>query len=448
MLCIGAELVSISTNRAYLPRWLALIAGVRRRFAGMLTYSANWGANDFAEEFPRVPFWDALDYLGISAYFPLATAGSRSRETARAAWIAWRNTEIWPEVWRWRKPMLFTEVGYRSALGSAQHPFVYADGAPLDTQEQAACYAGLFEAWAAIPWLAGALFWEWSIRDANATDTGYDIARKPAASVVSAWFHGYGSAVAPPLPLTQLRTIETSIPLALSGTQAVQGGSLTGWATLQNRGRTSDTLWRVAIAARPPGGGGKRGPQYDLGAIRDLTLAPGQSYTVEITRTFGAADPTGRWHAYLTIQAIDGSWHGAGKAIQFTLGRAPARLVATGSGRIVVVGPLVLSRRVVRRGETVTARATLLNQGSAGITLARTVIAARPPGGTNTGGPFDDFGNTTTIMLAPGQRYTVQQTRVFSAADPLGQWYSYLTYQDGNSVWFDQPSRVIFTVIP
>ena len=138
--------------------------------------------------------------------------------------------------------MLFTEVGYRSASGSAQHPFLYADGAPLDTREQAACYAGLFAAWAAIPWLAGALFWEWSIQDAGATDTGYDIAHKPAEAVVSAWFHGHGSAVPLPLPATQLRAIVTAVPLALSGAQAVQGGLLTGWVTLQNRGRSDVTL--------------------------------------------------------------------------------------------------------------------------------------------------------------------------------------------------------------
>jgi hypothetical protein len=95
----------------------------------------------------------------------------------------------------------------------------------------------------------------------------------------------------------------------------------------------------------------------------------------------------------------------------------------------------------------VIARATLQNRGSAGSTLARIVVAARPPGETNTGGPFDDFGNTTAITLAPGQRYTVQRTRVFSAADPLGQWYSYMTYQDRNGVWFDQPSREILTEI-
>jgi uncharacterized repeat protein (TIGR01451 family) len=75
-------------------------------------------------------------------------------------------------------------------------------------------------------------------------------------------------------------------------------------------------------------------------------------------------------------------------------------------GRIVVVSPLALSRQVVRRGETVTATATLQNEGEAAVTLARIVITSRPPGGTNAGGPFDDFGTRRAITLAPGLRYT------------------------------------------
>jgi hypothetical protein len=350
-------------------------------------------------------------------------------------------------VQRWRKPLLFTEVGYRSASGTAQHPFVYADGAPLDTQEQAACYTGLFEAWATVPWLAGALFWQWSIGGGGGTDTGYDIAYKPAAAVVRAWFHGYVSAVAPPMPFADLHLLAATTPLSLSGTQVVQGGTLTGWATLQNRSNTSTTLWRIVIAARPPGGG-DRGPLNSLGAGSDVVLAPGQSYTLVVSRVFGAADRPGHWQAYLTIQTIYGSWHTLGRPIQFSLYSAPRGHAVPGSGRIAVVGPLTLSRRTVRRGETVTATATLQNQGSAAITLTRIVIAGRPPGGTNVGGPFDDFGSRRAITLAPGQCYTIQETRTFSAVDPPGQWYSYLTYQVAGGEWFDQPIRLLFRVLP
>jgi hypothetical protein len=445
LLCIGAELISMSTNRAYLPRWRVLIASARRRFHGQLTYSANWGATTFAEEFPRVAFWDALDYLGISAYFPLATTGSPVRETARAAWVAWRTTKIWPEVQRWRKPILFTEIGYRSALGTAQHPFLYADGAPLNAQEQAACYGGLFQAWSSVPWLAGALFWEWSIGGGSATDTGYDIAYKPVAAVVRAWFHGYASAVAPPLLPANLHLLVATTPLTISGSQVVQGGSLTGWATIQNRSRHTMTLWRITIAARPPSGVGRRASN-SLGAVSDVVLAPGQSYTLAISRVFSTADLPGRWQAYLTVQTIYGSWHSIGRPIPFTLTRMPWHAVS-GNGRIVVVSPLALSRQVVRRGETVTATATLQNEGEAAVTLARIVITSRPPGGTNAGGPFDDFGVRQAITLAPEQRYTIEETRPFRLTDPVGQWYSYLTYQTAGGAWFDQPARVRFRLL-
>ena len=44
-----------------------MIAGVRQRFDGKLTYGANWGGSDAIEEWTHVPFWDALDYIGIAA---------------------------------------------------------------------------------------------------------------------------------------------------------------------------------------------------------------------------------------------------------------------------------------------------------------------------------------------------------------------------------------------
>jgi hypothetical protein len=179
-----------------------------------------------------------------------------------------------------------------------------------------------------------------------------------------------------------------------------------------------------------------------------VVLAPGQSYTPEVSRLFGAADLPGRWQAYLIIQTMYGSWHTIGRPIPFTVAGVSPRPALPGNGRIAAVEPLPLSRRTVRRGETVTATATLRNQGSAAITLTRIVIAGRPPGGTNAGGPFDDFGTRRAITLAPGQRYTIQESRTASAADPVGRWYSYLTYQVAGSVWFDQPTRVLFRVLP
>src|SRR5919197_47840 len=65
MLEVGTELTSMASDER---QWRTLIAEVRARFAGQLTFAANWidGAR-------AIPFWDALDAIGIDAYMPLVT---------------------------------------------------------------------------------------------------------------------------------------------------------------------------------------------------------------------------------------------------------------------------------------------------------------------------------------------------------------------------------------
>jgi hypothetical protein len=78
--------------------------------------------------------------------------------------------------------------------------------------------------------------------------------------------------------------------------------------------------------------------------------------------------------------------------------------------------------------------------------LENIAIAGRPPGGTNGGGPYDDFGYTGQVTLAPGQQITVQQTRAFTAADPIGAWYAFATYETMDGVWHDSQQDAPFNV--
>ncbi len=159
VLCIGAELVSMSTNAAYDGRWRSLIAGVRQRFTGGLTYSANWGDSGFNEEYPHIPFWDALNYLGISACFQLADDNSPTVASMNARLQGYMQNRIIPFQQRWNKPVLFTEVGYRSTDYAAEQPWNNSAPNGLNTQQQADCYEAFFESWANVPWFAGAEFW-------------------------------------------------------------------------------------------------------------------------------------------------------------------------------------------------------------------------------------------------------------------------------------------------
>ncbi len=60
---------------------------------------------------------------------------------------------------RWNKPVLFTEVGYRSTDYAAEQPWNNSAPNGLNTQQQADCYEAFFESWANVPWFAGAEFW-------------------------------------------------------------------------------------------------------------------------------------------------------------------------------------------------------------------------------------------------------------------------------------------------
>lgn len=237
ILCIGTELIDLSTDPSYTSQWRTLIAGVRARFGGKLTYSANWGSGSYATEYTRIPFWDALDYIGISAYFPLATTSPPTVAAMRATWVDTLQPQMASVQQQWGKQMLFTEGGFRSATGTAQAPFDSWHGWPLNAQEQADCYEATFEAWANVPWFAGATFWYWSSAPKlHPTDTDYTIQNKTTAAVVTAWFST--GATSAPCP-TRWRCADIGSPRVTGGQSA--------------RGRT----WTVQ------GAGGDIGSTYD-----------------------------------------------------------------------------------------------------------------------------------------------------------------------------------------
>ncbi len=135
-------------------QWRELIARVRKAYHGSLTYSANW------DGFELVPFWDALDYLGIDAYFDLDLSPEPTLDDLMTAWQPWvRHLERFAA--RVRKPILFTEIGVRSVQGAGRHPWDWHYEAPISVQEQANYYEAAFQVFWEQPWLAGFYVWAW-----------------------------------------------------------------------------------------------------------------------------------------------------------------------------------------------------------------------------------------------------------------------------------------------
>jgi hypothetical protein len=180
LLSVGVEL---DATRDRERDWRALVASLRRVFPRSLVYAANWGRER------DVAWWDALDYAGVDAYFPLAAAPEPSVDALRAAWQPHlRALRAWGE--RICKPVLFTELGYRSVRGASARPWAWEQAGPPAHEEQARLYRAALDVLWEERWLAGIYWWQWRTappRDA-AADTDYTPQGKPAWSVLQEFY--------------------------------------------------------------------------------------------------------------------------------------------------------------------------------------------------------------------------------------------------------------------
>lgn len=87
MLCVGTELEMTSGRE---EDWRKVISEIRKVYSGKLIYAANF------TEFEHVKFWDALDYIGIQAYFPLSTKTNPELSDLKSGW----NKHL-PKLKRW-----------------------------------------------------------------------------------------------------------------------------------------------------------------------------------------------------------------------------------------------------------------------------------------------------------------------------------------------------------
>ena len=189
----GGSLAAVNRRRQQLDRhWRELIAKVRLVFKGRITYAANF------DQYQEVGFWDALDWMGVNAYFklrgeippagdhrklyPLLVAGWRGVLNAMNDFRRGRGLE--------RMPMIFTEMGYTRRSLSTLEPWsdsgyslvelpAAKPGVPLerlkvvwreqpdDLEERALAVRALDEAHRALPapFLRGILYWKLSSHD-------------------------------------------------------------------------------------------------------------------------------------------------------------------------------------------------------------------------------------------------------------------------------------------
>ena len=155
-----------------------------------MIYAANWDS-----EYKEIKFWDELDFVGIQAYFPLSNVINPATQDLETQWKPIVN-ELESFHNKVNKPIIFTEIGYKSTSDAAIKPWEWPSRFDLLNKElshetQVNCYNAFFNTFWNIEWFHGVHFWEWypkHNKSGGMKNYGFTPQNKPAQKIISNWF--------------------------------------------------------------------------------------------------------------------------------------------------------------------------------------------------------------------------------------------------------------------
>ena len=326
LFCVGCELHQLDTS-TYYANWRTVISGVRAIYHGPLTYAAdNLG-------YAQVPFWGLLDYAGIDAYFPLSNATTPSVADLVGGWSHYVDsdgTHNWTndiETWQVtvHKPVIFTEIGYRSIDYAAQDPGNWAITGVYNGNAQANCYAAALQVFANKPWFVGMFWWDWlpNPNAGGAGNTDYTPQYKPAQDVLTSYWNPNLTA--------------TALTLTASTATPVVNQSVTFNATLSSGGT--------------PLSGENATIYHYLNNVRynDTTNVTNSTGQVTVTTSFGS--PGTRTY-YATFAGDSSYQNSTSTVVTVNVTKMPTALTLTASNSTPIVNQQVTFNATLRSGGT------------------------------------------------------------------------------------------------
>ncbi|MHC4389875.1 MAG: glycoside hydrolase family 113 [Planctomycetota bacterium] len=148
---IGSELSSLYLDES---AWRGVIGDVRGRFHGHLTLSTLFF------EYATIRFWDALDSIGVSGYFPLTFwTGIRGVRWLESGW-RFHRAHLLAFARSRGKSLTFSEVGYPATRVAATQPWDYDWAARSKDEElQKRCFEAFRRVWSGEPELRRFSIW-------------------------------------------------------------------------------------------------------------------------------------------------------------------------------------------------------------------------------------------------------------------------------------------------
>ncbi|WP_430429482.1 glycoside hydrolase family 113 [Maribacter litoralis] len=180
-LCIGVEFTKATLAQP--EAWREMIKKTRALYSGQLTYAANWGA-----EFENITFWDDLDFIGLNSYYPLSKKDNPTNEEMSLQFDTVK-TKIKKVYDHFKKPIVFTEIGFRSIDAPWKNPHAEADDT-INEEAQQRAYEVIFKGIENEPWCQGILWWKFPsyIEYRGEHNNAFTPNNKLAEETVRDWF--------------------------------------------------------------------------------------------------------------------------------------------------------------------------------------------------------------------------------------------------------------------
>ena len=182
MLCLGVEFAKATIAKP--ENWIQMANNIRKIYSGKLTYAANWGS-----EAEKNTIWPAFDYIGINCYYPLSKDDKPSHEEMSKKFASTLKM-LREKTKQFNKPVLFTEIGFRSVSEVWKVPHNRPENSTFNEDDQQTCYQIVFENLPDNPWIHGMFWWKWPsyLSYADKNKEGFSPAKRKATAVVKKWF--------------------------------------------------------------------------------------------------------------------------------------------------------------------------------------------------------------------------------------------------------------------
>jgi len=180
ILCVGVEMTETALQKP--DEWRKLIGKIRAIYSGPITYGSNWG-----KEFETLSFWNELDFIGVSCYYPITTKKNISEKKLKEEFST-VLTKLKKVQRQNQRPLLLTEIGFRNITHPWTLPHARPDGRPENPEHQEIAYRVVMESLQEADFISGSFWWKYPANLTYRNQNAFTPLRLPAEATLERFF--------------------------------------------------------------------------------------------------------------------------------------------------------------------------------------------------------------------------------------------------------------------